>query len=155
MQEPCGTASAPKKQQDACVFCDIVAGRAPARIVEEDARSLCLLDIQPLAKGHCLVVPKRHVPFWYELSEEETASLFRVARTVARRMTDRLGADFICLYSRGRRIPHTHIFLLPTFGGAMLDRFFNALEGFQESVPGLAALREQASFDELWAVLKE
>ena len=88
-----------------CVFCEIVACRAPAHIVMEDDRSLCLLDSQPFTRGHCLVISKRHVPWWHELSPEENASLFQMAHTVANRMMKRLQPDFVCLYSRGRRIP--------------------------------------------------
>ena len=54
-----------------CAFCEIVAGRAPAHVVEEDALSLCLLDIHPFTEGHCLVISKRHVPWWHDLGEEE------------------------------------------------------------------------------------
>jgi histidine triad (HIT) family protein len=135
-----------------CVFCEIVAGRAPAHVVHEDDRSLCLLDINPLTKGHCLVVPKRHVRFWHDLSPDENASLFEVARIVANRMMERLEPDFVCLYSRGRRIPHTHLFLIPTFNGDVVDRFFNALEGFQEAPAALARLRDPA---EMEAALRE
>jgi histidine triad (HIT) family protein len=52
------------------------------------------------------------------------------------------------MYARGRRIPHTHIFLVPTHKGDPLDRFFNALEGFQESPPQLMHLREEDSMEE-------
>jgi histidine triad (HIT) family protein len=125
-----------------CVFCEIVACRAPAHVVYEDDRSLCLLDIQPFTKGHCLVISKRHAQFWHELTPEENASLFSVAHTVADRMMTRLKPDFVCMYSRGRRIPHTHIFLIPAFGGDLVDRHFNALERLQESAPALAGLRD-------------
>lgn len=137
-----------------CVFCEIVAGRAPAHVVAEDERSLCLLDIQPLTRGHCLVIPKRHVPFWHELAPEENASLFRVAHTVADRMMERLRPDFVCLYSRGRRIPHTHLFLVPTFGGDLVDRHFNALERLQESSPDLAPLRDPEARQAMWELLR-
>jgi len=60
-----------------CVFCDIAAGKAPAHIVAEDGLSVCILDIHPYTKGHCLVISKRHVPWWHELSDEENASLFK------------------------------------------------------------------------------
>lgn len=43
-----------------CVFCDIVAGRSPASIIYEDADVVALLDINPLQRGHTLVIPKRH-----------------------------------------------------------------------------------------------
>jgi len=98
-------------------------------------------------KGHCLVIPKRHVPWWHDLSEEETASLFKIARTVSQKLMQTYKPDFVCIYARGRRIPHTHIFLVPTFGGDLLDRYFNALEKFQESPPELAGLREKASLE--------
>jgi histidine triad (HIT) family protein len=52
------------------------------------------------------------------------------------------------MFARGRRIPHTHIFLVPTYSGDVLDRFFNALEQFQESPPKLAALQECKSMEE-------
>lgn len=140
--------------EEKCVFCEIVAGRAPAHIVHEDNLSMCLLDIHPYTKGHCLVISKRHVPWWHELSEEENASLFKVARDVANRMMKKLEPDFVCLYARGRRIPHTHLFLVPTYSGDVLDRFFNALEHFQESPQSLAQLREPEALKEAAEGLK-
>lgn len=141
--------------EEKCVFCEIVAGQAPAHIVYEDGLSLCLLDIHPYAKGHCLVIPKRHVPWWHELSDEENASLFKVAKIVANRMMVKLKPDFVCLYGRGRRIPHTHLFLVPTYSGDVLDRFFNALENFQESPQALAKLMEPTALEEAAEMLRE
>jgi histidine triad (HIT) family protein len=132
----------PKKT---CIFCDIVAERAPSHKIYEDDLTLCILDINPFSNGHCLVIPKRHVPWWHELTAQENASLFNVAGIVARKMMNSLSPDFVCMYVRGRRIPHTHIFLVPTYSGDVLDRFFNALEIFQESPPELVALREERS----------
>ena len=58
------------------------------------------------------------------------------------------------MYARGRRIPHTHIFLVPTFGGDLLDRFFNALEKAQEAPKDLARLLGKKSLEETAALLK-
>ncbi len=124
-----------------CVFCEIVAGRSPAHRVFENDNALVILDIQPLAEGHCLVLSKRHVPFWHALSPDETRSLFEAAHAAANTMVRRFDPDFVCLYARGRRIPHTHLLLVPTSSGDVLDRFFNTLERFQESPAELAALR--------------
>ena len=140
--------------KEKCVFCDIVAGKAPAHIVAQDDRSLCILDIHPYTKGHCLVVSKRHVPWWHELTDEENASLFKLARDVAGRMMEKFNPDFVFLYARGRRIPHTHLFLIPTYSGDVLDRFFNALEHFQESPEMLASLKDPARMAEAAALLK-
>ena len=130
------------EKQKGCVFCDIVAGKAEAYRIYEDEHSICILDIHPYTKGHCLVIAKRQVQWWHELSDDENASLFKVAKVVANRMMDKFEPDFIFLYARGRRIPHTHLFLIPTYSGDVLDRFFNALENFQESPEELAMLRK-------------
>ena len=142
-------------KNDKCVFCDIVAGRAEAYKVFEDEKSLCILDINPYTKGHCLVISKRHVPWWHDLDEDEMLSLFRVARTVARKMMTALSPEFVCMYARGRRIPHTHIFLIPTVKDDVLDRFFNALEKFQESPPDLLRLRDKDRMAEAAELLRD
>lgn len=126
-----------------CVFCEIAAGKARAHIVQEDELSMCILDINPFAEGHCLVISKRHVPWWHDLTEPETESLFKMARSVAKRILKQFKPDFVCMYARGRRIPHTHLFLVPTLKGDILDRFFNALEGFQEAPAQLVSMRRQ------------
>jgi hypothetical protein len=56
--------------------------------------------------------------------------------------------EFICLMARGRRIPHTHIFLVPTVRGDVLDRYFNGLESVQVASEELAPLRSLASREE-------
>lgn len=142
-------------EESTCVFCKIVAGTAPVRVVDEDELSLCLLDINPLAEGHCLVISKRHVPWWHDLTEEETVSLFTMARRVARRLDRSYSPDFVCLYARGRRIPHTHLFLVPTVQGDVLDASFNALERFQESPTALAALRDAERLNEAAQRIRE
>jgi len=134
---------------NSCVFCDIVAGKADCYRLYEDDLSLCILDIHPFTQGHCLVIPKRHVPWWHDLTEPETESLFNVARIISNRIMNTYHPDFVCLYARGRRIPHTHIFLVPTYSGDVLDKFFNALEGFQESPQELAKLREKELMEEV------
>ncbi|OPY53197.1 MAG: purine nucleoside phosphoramidase [Methanosaeta sp. PtaU1.Bin112] len=139
---------------EGCIFCDIIEGKAPCKKIYEDELSLALLDINPFSKGHCLVIPKRHAAWWHELTQEENASLFRVAQIVAEKMMKAFKPDFVCMYARGRRIPHTHIFLVPTYQGDVLDRFFNALELFQESPPRLVALREHGSMEDVAELLK-
>ena len=130
------------KERAGCVFCDIIVGKAEAHRIYEDELSMCVLDINPYAKGHCLVIPKRHVMWWHELTDEENASLFKVAKVVANRMMERFDPDFIFLWARGTRIPHTHLFVVPTYNGDVLDQFFSALENFQESPQKLAKLKE-------------
>ncbi|MBN1363396.1 MAG: HIT family protein [Syntrophaceae bacterium] len=137
-----------------CVFCDIVSGNAKSYKIYEDELSMCILDIHPYTKGHCLVISKRHVPWWHELTDEENASLFKVAKIVSKKMMEKFKPDFIFLYARGRRIPHTHLFLIPTYSGDLLDKFFNALENFQESPQILAKLKEPSELEKAANLLK-
>jgi histidine triad (HIT) family protein len=132
---------------DGCVFCDIVDGRVPAFIVAESDLALAILDIQPLAAGHCLVLPRRHVPWWDEMEEDETDAVFSLARATAARIRAAFDADCVTMYARGRRIPHTHIFLVPTHANDPVDRLFNALEGFQERTAELGGLRDRAALE--------
>jgi len=133
------------ESSDACVFCQIVAGRAPADRVGENERALAILDIHPFAAGHTLVISKRHVPWWHDLASEETSDVFALAREVAVRIRKAFDPEFVAMYARGRRIPHTHIFLVPTVAGDVLDRFYNGLEKVQEKSEELAALRHPAA----------
>jgi len=135
-----------------CIFCEIVAGCAPAFVVDEDPLALALLDINPFTEGHCLVVSKRHVAWWHDLSDDEIASVFQMAKRVANRLGATFSPEFVCMYARGRRVPHTHVFLVPTTRGDVLDGFFNALERFQESPDKLAALK---THDALAAALEK
>lgn len=136
-----------------CIFCEIAAGRAEAYTVYEDETTMCILDIHPYTRGHCLVIPKRHVTWWHEMTEDETTHVFKVARDMSRRMMKALSPDFVFLYARGRRIPHTHIFLIPTYKDDVLDRFFHALEKFQESPQELAGLKTRDSMIESMRLL--
>jgi len=141
-------------KESGCIFCKIVAGKADAYRIYEDELSLGILDVNPFAQGHCLVISKRHVPWWHDLTEEETKSLFSVSRIIAQKIMKAFRPDFVCMYARGRRIPHTHIFLVPTFSGDLLDRFFNILERFQETPAELARLKERQSMEEAADCLK-
>jgi histidine triad (HIT) family protein len=128
-----------------CIFCDIVAGRAPAHRIGENERALAILDISPYAPGHTLVLSKRHVSFWHDLTATEASGVFALAHRIARKLKTAFDPEFVCLMARGRRIPHTHLFLVPTTPGDVLDRYFNGLEKVQEGSEELAPLREHAS----------
>ncbi len=70
----------PDKNPSECVFCRILSGKSPGYIVDENDAAVSLLDINPLAQGHCLVIPRRHVQWWHDLAVPETEGLFRLAR---------------------------------------------------------------------------
>ena len=140
--------------REQCIFCDIVKGKAKAHLVYEDDLTMAFLDINPWSKGHTLVIPKRHVPWWHQLDDAENAALFKTAKIVSEKIMKAYAPDFVFLYARGRRIPHTHLFLIPTFKGDILDRIFGALELIQESPAALASIKEPQSMDEAAALLR-
>jgi len=130
-----------------CVFCEIIEGKQKGYKIYENDKSVVILDINPLAKGHCLAISKRHIQWWHDLEPDEISSIFNAAKIAAEKIMKVYKPDFVMMYARGRRIPHVHIFLIPTSKGDVVDRFFNTLEGFQESVTELDYLKNE--FEEI------
>jgi histidine triad (HIT) family protein len=110
-----------------CIFCKIAHGDVPSWKILENDTSLVILDNNPIAEGHSLIIPKRHVRYWEDLTCTETAKIFNMAKTVAKRIKKVFGPDFVCVFIRGGRVKHAHIVLFPSHEG---DR----LSGFPQSV---------------------
>jgi diadenosine tetraphosphate (Ap4A) HIT family hydrolase len=106
-----------------CVFCEILAGRAPASIVHRDDRSCALMDILPVNPGHVLVIPVSHAAFLAELVPEAGADLFRVGQRVAaaiRRSDPRCQGVNLLLAdgeAAGQEIFHVHLHVIPRYRG--------------------------------------
>jgi histidine triad (HIT) family protein len=103
-----------------CIFCEIVAGRAPARVVEEDDRCLAFLDIFPLTPGHTLVIPKSHARDLLDAAPDDVAAVARMAQRVAQRTTKELDAPGINLLQATGAIAlqtvfHLHVHVLPRY----------------------------------------
>jgi histidine triad (HIT) family protein len=62
-----------------CIFCEIVAGKAPASIVYQDDVVIVVMDIRPVNPGHLMVIPKQHVAYMSEMDEDTGMHLFRIA----------------------------------------------------------------------------
>lgn len=106
----------------ACVFCAIVAGRSPAKVVHETADTLAFLDINPITAGHTLVIPKRHATDLHDIAPDDLAATARSAKEVAALLADRLGCDGInLLHATGaaawQTVFHLHIHVLPRVAG--------------------------------------
>ncbi len=105
-----------------CVFCKIVAGELPCRRVYEDDEVLSFLDIAPIAKGHTLVIPKRHCEIFSELPPEDAAAVGRALAVVAPAVKAAVGAEGYNLLlaegaSAGQVVPHVHFHIIPRRGG--------------------------------------
>lgn len=97
----------------ATIFSRIIAGEIPSYKVAEDDRFFAFLDINPLAKGHTLVVPKQEVDYIFDLNDEDLAAMHVFAKKVALA----IGKAFPCLKVGeavlGLEVPHAHIHLIP------------------------------------------
>lgn len=97
----------------ATIFSKIVAGEIPSYKVAEDEKHYAFLDINPVAPGHTLVIPKREVDYIFDLSDEEYAELQLFAKKVARAIKDVMPCQRVGVAVMGLEVPHAHIHLIP------------------------------------------
>lgn len=109
----------------ATVFTRILDGELPGTFVYRDAHCGVFMSINPLAPGHCLVVPRREVNHWVDLSTEEVHHLFTVAHQIAQAQRTAFPCDKVGMIIAGYEVPHTHIHLIPTTDMSQLN-FANA-----------------------------
>src|SRR2546428_7347996 len=65
-------------QDENCIFCKIVCGRIPAKVLTQNNRAIALLDAFPLAEGHTLVIPKSHYAKVQDMSEQDSMAVFEI-----------------------------------------------------------------------------
>lgn len=97
----------------ATIFSKIVAGEIPSYKVAEDANFYAFLDINPLAQGHTLVIPKREVDYFFDLTDEEIGAMQIFAKKVAVAIKEAFPCIKVGQAVLGLEVPHAHIHLLP------------------------------------------
>ncbi len=106
-----------------CIFCDIVAGRAPASLVYRDDVCCAFLDIRPVNEGHVLVIPVRHAASLAEMDEATGGHLFAVARRIASALRHAdLPCEAVNLFladgvAAGQEVFHVHLHVIPRYHG--------------------------------------
>ncbi len=104
----------PKKQSNmATIFSRIIAGEIPSYKVAEDENYYAFLDINPLAKGHTLVVPKREEDYLYDLDDETLSGMILFAKRVATKIRSEIACTKVATVVLGLEVPHAHIHLIP------------------------------------------
>ena len=101
-----------------CVFCRIVNGEIPAEVVAREPEVTAFLDVQPLADGHVLVVPRAHVAQVEDLAPAAADALFRTVVRLAGPVRAALGAVGTTIginngEATGQTIPHVHVHIVP------------------------------------------
>ena len=97
----------------ASVFTKIVNGEIPAHIVAENTEFLAFLDINPLAVGHTLVIPKIEVDYLFDLDDEVLSGILLFAKGVAKAIEAVVTCERIGLSVIGLEVPHAHVHLIP------------------------------------------
>lgn len=105
----------------ASIFSRIIAGEIPCYRVAEDEHNFAFLDINPLAEGHVLVVPKHEVDYIYDLPDAELASLHLFAKKVAVALREAFPCRKVAEVVLGLEVPHAHIHLIPMNNEADVD----------------------------------
>ncbi len=97
----------------ATIFTRIVKGEIPCYKIAEDEHFFAFLDINPVAKGHTLVIPKREVDYIFHLDDDEVAAMMVFAKKVAMALEKALPCKRVGVAVIGLEVPHAHIHLIP------------------------------------------
>ncbi len=135
----------------ACIFCDIIAGKAPASIVYEDDVVIAFMDLFPINPGHTLVVAKKHIARVTELDDATAARMMAVARDIAAAIyRSPIRADGVNLTladgaAAGQEVPHAHLHVIPRYRG----------DGFHCTRSGGLHQASRAQLEEKASILKK
>jgi len=97
----------------ASIFTKIVNGDIPCHKIAETEDFLAFLDINPLAEGHTLVIPKKEVDYIFDIEEELLSGILIFARKVAKALAVTVPCERVGLTVIGLEVPHAHVHLIP------------------------------------------
>ena len=105
-----------------CIFCKIASGEIPAATIYEDDDFRVFLDLAPAAKGHALIVPKKHAANLNELPDELAAKAFLLAKKIGGEMLEKLTCDGFNVIQNngeaaGQTVFHFHMHVIPRYKG--------------------------------------
>jgi histidine triad (HIT) family protein len=107
-------------REENCIFCKLANGEIPSATIYEDEDFRVILDLNPAAKGHALILPKEHAADLFEMPEERVQKAFALAKKMAGKMRDVLKCDGFNLVQNngtaaGQTVFHFHIHLIPRY----------------------------------------
>jgi histidine triad (HIT) family protein len=128
---------------DDCIFCSIVAGDAPATIVDEDEHTVAFMDIHPWTPGHALVIPREHHKNLYEIDEETLCQVMTAAKRLSLKVRDALNADGVNLLNSTERaawqtVFHFHVHVIPRYEDDPLELPVRPEEGDPDEIKEIA-----------------
>jgi histidine triad (HIT) family protein len=123
------------------IFSRIIAGEIPCFKIEEDENFLAFLDVNPLVKGHTLVIPKVEIDYIFDVEDEMLAQMIIFSKKVARKLQSKIPCKRIGVSVIGLEVPHAHIHLIPinsisdmTFDKPKMKLEFSELKQIQDLI---------------------
>jgi histidine triad (HIT) family protein len=98
-----------------CVFCQIVAGRIPARTVYEDSDHLAFFPLEHINPGHVVLIPKQHTDYLFDLAPADYGKLWATVARIAPTLKHATSAKRVGVAVEGFSVPHVHVHLVPLF----------------------------------------
>ena len=103
---------------DNCIFCRIISGELPSRILYEDEETMAFMDVAGDVDGHVLVVPRKHVKNILDCDEKTLFAVMRTVKKLSDHFTEDCGYDGVNLLnasdeSAGQSVPHFHVHIIP------------------------------------------
>ena len=95
------------------IFSRIVAGEIPSYKIAEDEKFFCFLDINPMAKGHTLVIPKQETDYLFDLDDDLLKDMIAFSKKVAKAIEKAISCKRVGVMVIGMEVPHAHIHLIP------------------------------------------
>ncbi len=121
------------------VFSKIIKGEIPSHKIAENDDFLAFLDINPLAKGHTLVIPKKEVDYIFDLDGSTYQNLWSFAKDVAKKIEKVIPCERIGTAVIGLEVPHAHIHLIPINSVSDINFSREKLSLSQEELAEIAA----------------
>jgi len=112
---------------DTCLFCRMIRGEVPTPVVYESETAFAFLDHRPVFPGHCLVLPRRHVPTLSDLPADLVGTFFQEVQLLTRAVESAMTAQgtFVAMNNRiSQSVPHLHVHVVPRNRGDGLRGFF-------------------------------
>ena len=128
----------------ASIFTRIINGEIPGHKLAEDDRYFAFLDINPVQKGHALVIPKKEIDRLFDLDDDLLAGMLPFAKQVAAKIKKVIPCDRIGITVIGLEVPHAHMHLIPINGLHDMDFSRQRVKMTQEEFAELAERIRQA-----------
>lgn len=95
------------------IFSKIVSGEIPCHKITESENFIAFLDIQPLKKGHTLIVPKQEIDYIFDINDASLAEMMQLSKKVATALKKAFPCTKVGVAVLGLEVPHAHLHLVP------------------------------------------